>query len=86
MIKNWSQSASSIYQTKQASQIRCRSNYLRALVVKFNEKRTEMLKFMLSQFKSKTQIYSKYIKHNWKYLDLHKYNTTRGVLNLSIIK
>ena len=36
-IKNWSQSASSIPETKQASQIRCRSSYSRALVVKFNE-------------------------------------------------
>ena len=62
MIKNWSQSASGIHQTKQANQMRCLSNYLRALVVKFNEQRRETLKLMLSQFKPKTQIYSKYNK------------------------
>ena len=62
MVKNWSQSASSMRQTKQASQMRCRNNYLRELVVKFNEQRTARLRFMLSQFKSKIQIYSKYNK------------------------
>ena len=36
VIKNWSQSASSIHQNKQASQMRCRSSYLRTLAVKFN--------------------------------------------------
>ena len=35
MIKNWSQSVSSIHQTKQANQKLYR-NYLRALVVTFN--------------------------------------------------
>ena len=62
MIENWSQSARSIHQTIQASQMRCPSNYLKALVVKFNEQGRETLKFMLSKFKSKTQIYSKYDK------------------------
>ena len=33
MIKNWSQAGSSILQTKQASQARCRSNYLKAIAV-----------------------------------------------------
>ena len=61
-IKNWCQSASSIHQTKQASKIRFRSNYIRALVVKFNKYERETLKFILSQFKSKTHIYSKYNK------------------------
>ena len=50
--------------------------------------------FMVSHFKSKTQIYSKYnklifdnlsTKHNWKYLKLHKYNPKREILNLRII-
>ena len=35
-VKNWSQSASSIHQTKEASQMRCSNNYLRVLVVKIN--------------------------------------------------
>ena len=51
---------------------------------------------MLNQFKSRTQIYAKYhkrlnfdnlfINHNWKCLELHKYNTKRDILNLSITK
>ena len=36
MIKHWSQSASGIRQNKHVSLTRCR-NYLRAIVVKFNE-------------------------------------------------
>ena len=59
MIKNWGQLTSSIHQAKQVYQIRCR-NYLRALVAKFNEQGRETPKVMLSQFKFKTQIYSKY--------------------------
>ena len=73
---------------------RC-SNYLRVLIVKVNEKGTERLMFMLSQFKSKTEIYSKYdklssdnlfIKHNWKCPGLHKYSTKQEILNIVIIK
>ena len=37
------------------------SNYLRALEVKFNEQGRETLKFLLSQLKSKTQVYFKYL-------------------------
>ena len=63
MIKNWSQSASS----------------LTALVVKFSGSGTETLNFMLSEFKSKTQIYSKYKKKLT--LIIYLSNTTGSTLD-----
>ena len=46
-VKNWSQSASSIHETKQASQMLCCNNYWRVLVVKCNQQGTERLKYMV---------------------------------------
>ena len=68
---------------KQTSQMRCRGNFLSVVVVKFNEKRTETLTFMQSQFKFKTQtfldirkltFYNTFIKQNCKDLGLHKWD------------
>lgn len=63
--------------------MRCRGNFLSVVVVKFNEKRTETLTFMQSQFKFKTQtfldirkltFYNTFIKQNCKDLGLHKWD------------
>ena len=59
----------------------CRSTHLIALVVKLSDWGAGTLNSILNEFKSKTQIYSKYkktnfdnlfIKHDWKYPKLHK--------------
>lgn len=60
---------------------RC-SNYLRVLIVKLNEKGTERLMFMLNQFKSKTEIYSKYDKLSSDNMFIKHIGSAQGLINI----